>query len=330
MEKIIYFPGCIAESCSRHLDKVTRDVMKKLGIEYEFLPEMNCCGSVHLKEENAFLNLVANGRNFAIAEKLGLNIVTTCNTCLNIMTEANKKLVEDPFLRQKVNNLLKENNLHYSGGLRIKHLLWYLLEDYGIDNLQNHAQIELSALKIAPFYGCHILRPSKLLSLDHSFEKNDLNALIMGLGANLADHTMKGSCCGFHIHKIGEKQVCAMAESIHSSSFSAQANLIVTPCTECHYVLDLYANKAKNKVPVLHFTQLLGLALGMNEKELELGKNFLDAKKILQLVKGKNARKIDKQAKDEKAPAQVRSPGKNEEIDEGFDLDTARKKIMKR
>lgn len=333
MEKIIYYPGCIAESCSRQLDKATREVMKKLGIEYELVPEMNCCGSVNLRAKDSFLNLVMNGRNFALAEKLGLNIVTICNTCLNVMTDANKRLIEDSFLRQKVNSILKENNLHYSGGLKIKHLLWYLLEDYGIDSLRRQTQVDLAGLKVAPFYGCHIIRPQKLLGVDHQFDKNDLDVLITGLGANLTDHRMKYSCCGFHVHKICDRQVSSMTESIHASSCKAQANVIVTPCTECHYVLDLYAGKVKSKdrIPCLYFTQLLGLALGMNEKELELGKNFLSLKNVLQLIKGKKAKDIEPQPlKEEKAQSSERATQKDEEIDEGFDLDTARKKVMHR
>ncbi|GAB4299347.1 MAG: CoB--CoM heterodisulfide reductase iron-sulfur subunit B family protein [Myxococcota bacterium] len=284
--KYAYFPGCAADATTREAKAATKNLCNRLGIELEENKGFSCCGAGVLSEENFELELTINARNFALAEKDNRDILTICNTCLLTMSRAKKTLDEDKKWFEVVNDNLSKIGLEYTGRVRLTHLLWALKDDFGFDNLKKHIKRDLTGLKIAPFYGCHILRPDEILGRDST---ELLDELIKALGAEPVQFKSRYDCCGFHIVMIAEKSAMKMTGKILDEIHDAKADCIVTPCTLCHINLDSYQPEAlaavgKNfDMPVLHLAQLIGLAVGVPRRELELDKHIVMSEKILTL-----------------------------------------------
>ena len=272
--KYIYYPGCNAEEVSPQLDKSSRNVAKKLGIELLKLDSLSCCGSSALDETNQKLNYIVNARNFALAEKEKLDIVTPCSTCYNVMKKANKHLRENPRLLSEVNDILHGYSLEYKGTTEIKNFLGVLVYDYGIEKLREEVVNPLKKLRIAPFYGCHILRPGDEILYDNTQNPKSMELLIETLGAVSIDFKEKFSCCGLHVMMANSKLTNKMVDSVTKDAKDSSANCIATPCTLCVFSLD--ANQKVN-IPVIHVMQLVGLSLNMSSKELGLSKHMVNA-----------------------------------------------------
>ena len=215
------------------------------------------------------------------AEQLGMTIMTICSTCQGVMGQANKRM-QDPEYLAEINSYLAEESLEYKGTAEIKHLLWILIEDYGLENLAPYITRSLGNLRIAPFYGCYIVRPTEALGIeDHPERQTSLETLIESIGAVLVDFAGKTRCCGFPILTINEKNSLAMVAKHTAEAQDLGADAMVTPCPLCHLNLDGFQSKAAKQlgrqinVPVLHLPQLIGAALGMDGPTLGLNKHIV-------------------------------------------------------
>ena len=281
--KYSLYPGCAGEATAKEAWLATGKVMDYLGIDVTENSAYSCCGAGVVEEEDPELEYTLNARNFALAEEEQRDIVVICNTCLLTMLNAKKTLAENQTLFQQVNADLKQVGLQYKGEVRIKHFLWLLRDDIGLDRLKALIKVPIRNLKIAPFYGCHIVRPSDVIADDK--EPDFLSKLIIACGAEDADYDDKYNCCGFHILLNDQATSLKMTERCLSNAKKASADMMVTPCTLCHLSLDGYqkpANKNNlSEIPVLHLAQMLGLAFGIAPKELGLNKNMIGVDKIL-------------------------------------------------
>ena len=281
MMKYAYFPGCAAKATTTEADGATRAVAKHLGVELVEFLNFSCCGAGVLHEERPNLSAAVNARNFAIAEREGLDIVTICNTCQLTMLKAKRTLDEDQQLRSRVNSRLAEFNLEYSGKTAIRHLLWVLIDDLGLSNLQEKIERQLAGLNVAPFYGCHMLRPKDLLGMDDPRHPESLERLIAAVGATPVDYSSKTDCCGFHVMLVNQDVSVARVASAMTEAKEHGADLVVTPCTLCQLTLDSYQYRAEKEantdinMPVIHLPQLIGLALGLDRKELGLERHLV-------------------------------------------------------
>jgi succinate dehydrogenase / fumarate reductase cytochrome b subunit len=204
MEKLRYalYTGCTARESTPELLKSTLAVAEKLGIELVLLDEASCCGASHLQDYDDFLSLVLNARNICYAEKLGLTMVTICNTCQLNTAMTKHRLDTNPELKAKVNVKLAEVGLEYKGTSEVTHFLYAIIQDYGLENLAKKVNVPLSQFNIAPFYGCHNIRPSELQNLsnggENPYNPTSLDDLIIACGGNNVDYDAKNKCCGFH------------------------------------------------------------------------------------------------------------------------------------
>ena len=231
MPKYAFFPGCVSRGGCPELYPAARRVCDRLGIELEELVGASCCGAGVLQEKGQLLGDVLNARTFAMAEFMGLPILTICSTCQGVMSQANKRLKDDPEYLAKVNSHLAEEYLEYQGTAVIKHLLWVVIEDVGLDTLKRHVTRPLTHLRVAPFYGCYILRPSDALGFDENPERQtSLETVIETLGGEVVDFSGKSRCCGFPLLTINEPNSVAMVakHTIEASDLGADA--MVTPC----------------------------------------------------------------------------------------------------
>lgn len=282
-----YYPGCLAKSSAPELYVSTKKMSQRLGIELTELSAASCCGAGVQNEGNSFLNTVLNCRTFAMAEQLGLDILTICSTCQGVMCQVNKRLEEDPVLLSKTNEILDKIHLEYKGGIRIKHLLWALTEDYGLKRLEDRVVKPLTGLKIAPFYGCYILRPPEALQFDDPDNPMSLENVITTLGAEAVRFEGETKCCGFPLLFVQRKTALKMAAHYLVSAKQANVDFLVTPCPLCHSSLDTYQSKAEKQIHmkigllVVHLSQLIGLAIGVEPRRLGLSKHMVSMSMVL-------------------------------------------------
>ncbi|MDP2662454.1 MAG: CoB--CoM heterodisulfide reductase iron-sulfur subunit B family protein, partial [Dehalococcoidia bacterium] len=182
--KYAFFPGCVSRGGCPELYPAVIKVCQRLGIELDELLGASCTGAGVLQEKDQLLGDTLNARTFAMAERKGLPILTICSTCQGVMSQANKHFKDDPAYLAQINDTLKEEGLQYKGTAVIKHLLWVLVEDVGVDALKSKFTRRLQDLKVAPFYGCYIVRPSWALEFEeHPGRANSLETLIEAVGA---------------------------------------------------------------------------------------------------------------------------------------------------
>jgi len=256
-------------------------ICQRLGIELEEIRAWTCCGAGVMQEKNQLFGDTLNARTLAKAEQLGMTIMTICSTCQGVMGQANKRM-QDPVYLAEINSYLAEEGLEYKGAAEIKHLLWILIEDYGLENLAPYITRSLGNLRIAPFYGCYIVRPTEALGIEeHPERQTSLETLIETIGAVLVDFAGKTRCCGFPILTINEKNSMAMVGKHTSEAKDLGADAMVTPCPLCHLNLDGFQPKASKQIqrpidlPILHLPQLIGLAMGISPGELGLKKHII-------------------------------------------------------
>jgi succinate dehydrogenase / fumarate reductase cytochrome b subunit len=282
MEKLQYalFTGCTARESTPEQMKSTMAIADKLGIELVLLDEASCCGASHLQDYDDFLSLVLNARNICYAESRGMTMVTICNTCQLNTAMTKHRLDNDPELKARVNEKLAEVGLEYKGESEIKHFLYALIDDFGLDKIKEQVVTPLSQFNIAPFYGCHNIRPSELQNEsngdENPYNPTSLDDLIIACGGVNVDYEAKNKCCGFHAELQAPKTAALLTGNALMGAMDADADWMVTPCPLCHLKLDTQYGHASEavgrdvKMPVLHMQQMVGLALGCTPAELGL------------------------------------------------------------
>ena len=293
MPKYAFFPGCVSRGGCPELYPAAKLVCQKLGIELEEMTGASCTGAGVLQEKNEFLGDVLNARTFAMAEKMELLIMVICSTCQGVMSQANKRLKDSPEYLAKVNVELAPEGLEYKGTAQPKHLLWVMLEDIGLEAIKQRVTNPLRHLKVAPFYGCYIIRPSDALGFDENPERQtSLETVIEALGGEVVDFKGKSRCCGFPILTINERNSVAMVGNHTAEAVDQGADAMVTPCPLCHLNLDGYQPKAmtqtqrKIDLPIIHLPQLVGLAMGFFPSEMGLQRHIISPKSVVEKIGG--------------------------------------------
>jgi succinate dehydrogenase / fumarate reductase cytochrome b subunit len=197
--KYAFYPGCVSRGGCPELYTAATKVAGRLGIQLDELKDVACNGAGVLPK---YISDPINARTLAKAERLGETLMTICSTCTGVLGAANLRFKEDPQYRDEINReYLAEEGLQYKGTIEVKHLLWVLFEDYGIDRLKAEVKRPLKGLKVSPFYGCFMRRPPEVVTptKEYAARKNYLENLIDAVGAELTDFSGKGKCCGFPI-----------------------------------------------------------------------------------------------------------------------------------
>ena len=279
--KFAFYPGCVAQGAARELKASAEGLAKKLGIELVPMPNVTCCGAGVITEENPDLSDPLNARTFAVAEKMGLDILVICGTCLGVMRKAQKVFKENPKKLEAANKVLAESGLEYKKTVKVRHLLNVLIEDVGLDKLKSLVVKPLKDFRIGAFYGCYALRPSEVSTLGDPDNPDEMERLIRALGGEAVDYPGRLKCCGFPYVMMNKKSSLAMAGNHVAAAKEKGANSMVTPCPLCHLNLDPYQPEAARivgkdlNVPIFHLPQMVGLALGLSPKELQLSKHII-------------------------------------------------------
>jgi len=272
MTKYAFFLGCIAPLRYPGIEKSTRELFKTLGVELVDLKGANCCPAPGvIKSFSKTTWLAAAARNLALAEKEGLDIVTICNGCYGSLFDAAHELHENKEALESVNKILAEIGLKYSGNTKVKHFAEVLYKDVGIEKIKKAVK-KPAKYKVAVFYGCHFLKPSKLKQLDDSEEPKILDELIEAVGAKSMPRKQKMMCCGAGgglRSQYGETAMKFTKTNLENMK-NGGAEMIVDVCPFCHLQFDTSQKDSGYALPVLHMSQLFGIAMGMNAKDLGL------------------------------------------------------------
>lgn len=288
--KFAYYPGCSAKTTCPELDQSMKAVAKKLDLDLAELEVASCTGSRQIRDSNEELFLTLNARTLALAEQLERDVMTVCATCLLNLTEVNNALRANADLRKKINGNLAKIDLEYRGGVEVTHILWVLMRSIGAEQLAKKIVRPLRGLRVAPFYGCHILRPKDVLGFDDPDSPASLDSLIRLLGAEPVDYDGKKRCCGFHVLMTKEDLALKISGRRLVQAREGQADCIVTTCPLCHSSLDPYQTAVEAKLgkkiqlPIVHLPQLLGLGLGLDARELKLEGNAVSTAPVLEKI----------------------------------------------
>lgn len=289
--KVAFFPGCVSKGACPELYVSTMAIAEPLGLELRELVSAPCCGAGVLSEQNQDLADALNGLMLAMAEAEGADLMTICSTCQGVLADTNYHLKNDPARLEKANATIADQGFRYSGSTTVKHLLWMLFEDIGIERVERAIKRKLTGLKIAPFYGCYILRPSEALGLRERPErKTYLDRLIALLGAEPVEYRGATKCCGFPMVSFNRDKALAMGGNHIIEAKEKGADLLVTPCPLCHLNLDgqqpdaARVLKKEIDVPIFHLPQLLGIAFGFEPQQLRLNHHVVSTKGALEKV----------------------------------------------
>ncbi|HEX2859333.1 MAG TPA: CoB--CoM heterodisulfide reductase iron-sulfur subunit B family protein [Alphaproteobacteria bacterium] len=272
-----YYPGCAAKQIQKEADWSARAICKKLSINLHDMPSATCCGAGNLQEHDPAAGLAINARIFSQAEEMGMDIVTICNTCLQTFTYANHRLTTEPELLETINKvLIKAGVRPYGGTIEVKHLIWVLVDDIGEAKLREYITNPLGGLKVAPFYGCHAMRPNEIFKGRGGTVQGPkyLETIIKTLGGESVDYYGKDKCCGFHYMLAHEPEFLRMSGGHSLQAKNAGAEVMISPCTLCDFALGAYQSRSEKAMgkaiglPEMNVSQLIGAAFGLDQKTL--------------------------------------------------------------
>jgi succinate dehydrogenase / fumarate reductase cytochrome b subunit len=292
---VAYWPGCVSRGFTPELHGSMAKVAPRLDIEMVELDRANCCGAGVIAEHNQELADTLNARTFAIAQSVdgAAAMMNICSTCQGAQSECQQRLDADDAYREHINKHLADEGLRYEKGQgwANKNFLWLLVEDIGLDRLRELVVRPLTGLRVAPFYGCYIVRPTQRLGMHkHPDRDRYLEQVIEVLGGDPVSYAGSHKCCGFPVITMNRTTSLRQSGRHMADAIDAGADCVVTPCPLCHLNLDLQQPDAAKFVerdlgmPVLHFPQLVGLALGLEPKELGMNKHVVGTKDVQEKI----------------------------------------------
>jgi heterodisulfide reductase subunit B len=279
MSDYLYFPGCSLKGSAAPYEKSLFAVFQALGKDLQEIPDWNCCGATAYLSVDEDMAVTLAARNLALAERIdGQDIVAPCSGCYLSLVKAKTMLAEYPDLRARVTGALSKGSLAYEGRVGVRHPLEVLLTDVGTDGLKRHVRRPLKNLRIAPYYGCAILRPYS--AFPDGKAPHSLEDLCRIAGATPVDYPHKARCCGGMLTSGVPSVGLRLVEILLSEAKASDADMIVTTCPLCQYNLEVYQDRLSKQrdddvhMPILYFTQLLGMAFGLDDRSLGLDQLF--------------------------------------------------------
>jgi heterodisulfide reductase subunit B len=288
MTSYAIFLGCTIPARQPNYELSARKTLEKLGVDLVDLDGFTCCCPPPIQSINLESSQAVAAYNICLAEEAGMDIVALCNGCFESLAMANAALKNDPELKAHVNEVLAKVGKEFKGTIEVKHFIQVLMDEIGLEKIKEKIVKPLSSLKVAPFYGCHSLRPSKLLQLDDPERPQILENLLESLGAEPVEYRNKLKCCGGLLKGISDDTALELAREKLSNTSKAGADCISTLCPFCFVALDIGQLQVKSKfkevydIPILHYSELIALALGVNPDELALRSHKIKADKIIE------------------------------------------------
>lgn len=308
--KFSYYPGCSLERNARSYHQSTMAIAEPLGLEFDEVEDWNCCGATEYFAINKIPAYALVSRNLALAagQNGSRELVAPCSACYINLKKTDHALAESPELRSKIDQALEAGDLAYQpGSLNVQHLLETIVKEVGYETVEEQVTKPLYNLRVAPYYGCMVPRPSAMESFDDPEHPMSMDKLFETLGAIVVDFPLKAQCCGGHMTQISEETALEMIRRLLKNADDYGADMIATVCPMCQLNMDAYQDAVNQhfgtdyNIPVVYFTQLIGLAFGISPKELGFGSELISADAALAKVteeppKEKRRRRVKKNA----------------------------------
>jgi heterodisulfide reductase subunit B len=260
-----------------------------VGVELQEIEDWNCCGATAYFHVDELLAYTLTARNLAMAEKAGHDLVAPCSACYKNAYFTSEYLKEDEDLADHINYALEQDNLNYSGNIEVKHLMEVFVDDVGLEVIKEKITHPLAGLRIAPYYGCQIVRPKK----NHQDVENPqfFEELMAAVGAEPVDYAYRLRCCGGSLIITSREAALTLVRNLLQSAVDSEADVIATACPLCQTNLEVYQMQVNQEfgtdfeIPIMYFTQLLGIAMGLPAKKLGIGTEFISTNRILTYAK---------------------------------------------
>lgn len=272
-----FYSGCCFQGADARFFDILKDVFAKIDVELELIEQAVCCGSGVIEERSELTSLAVNAKNMAHAEEMGLPLYTPCSTCFNVISNAQKRLREEPGVLKQVNEILAEDGMEYKGTCKITHTLWVVAQDVGLEKLKQRITNPLNGLRVASYYGCHTRNPADIQGYESSNNPTSMEDILEVLGVQIVDYDTKEDCCGYHLAWPNNSLNMQMTANVLEGAHKKDVDLMVTSCPLCFKSMDGTQAKAlaqtgkQFQLPVLFLPELIGLACGMSAGEMKLG-----------------------------------------------------------
>jgi heterodisulfide reductase subunit B len=289
--KVSYFPGCTLNTTGKGFDNAVRASAAAVGLELVELPDWNCCGATYPLIVDNMLELAAPAHVLVAARDAAQNaggndniVTTACTTCYNVIKRTNQFIRQHPEERERIEAFIEAE---YSGEVEVKDIVHLLRDDIGFDAVRDRVQTPLKDLKVAAYYGCMVLRPPNEVAYDDPDHPTSLDDLMAALGATAVDFPHKNECCGAYLAVKDAGITRQMVYTILKSAQAAGAQAVATNCPLCQFNLDKQQAEMQKlhagyrSIPVFYFSQLMGLALGLDVKDYGWERHYIDARPLL-------------------------------------------------
>jgi len=279
MKTYAYFPGCSLEKMAHSYHASALETCRALDVELKELEDWNCCGATAYFHVDELLAYTLCARNIAMAEKEKLNLVAPCSGCYKNMFFTRAHLKHDADLAEHINSALAEDNLQFSGSATVQHLIEVFVNDVGLPEIKAKVTNPLKGLRVAPYYGCQILRPRK--AKEDVEQPRFFEDLVTACGAEPVQYPLRLTCCSGALIITNREAALSMVRNLLESAVRSGAAVIATACPLCQVNLECYQKQVNSEfgtnlnVPVMYFTQLMGLALGIPPKRLGIGSELV-------------------------------------------------------
>ena len=277
--KYSYFPGCSLKGLGRAYEESLLPVMRHLGVELRELNDWNCCGATaYMSVDEAHASVLAM-RNLALAEQNGNHdLLTPCSACYLVLNKAKHNVADFPDISKTVHRALNSAGLKYNGKVAVRHPLDVLFHDVGIEAIRQKVVRPLKGLKVAPYYGCQVVRP--YATFDEAWNPTTMDQLLAALGAEIVHYPLKTKCCGGSLTGTVPEAGLRLSYILLKEAVRRGADVIATVCPLCQFNLDAYHDQidrrwGPTRIATVYFTQLMGLAFGLEPKQLGLQRNFV-------------------------------------------------------
>lgn len=270
--KYSYFPGCSLKGLGRAYEESLLPVVRHLGIELQELDDWNCCGATAYMAVDEGKACVLAARNLAIAEKTGATqLMAPCAACYLVLNKAKHYFHDYPSMKQRIDKALAVAGLVYHGDTPVRHPLDVLLNDVGLEAIKQKVSRPLKGLKVAPYYGCQLVRPYS--TFDDQYNPTSMDRLLESLGATVIRYPLKTKCCGGSLTGTVPEAGIRMVYILMNEARKRGADCLATVCPLCQFNLDAYhaqvtAQYGDVVLPTVYFTQLMGLAFGLDDGNL--------------------------------------------------------------
>lgn len=286
--KYLYYPGCSLRSTGRAYEESLLAVFRVLGIDLAEIDDWNCCGATNYMSINEHRAIAITTRNLALAEQQGgsgeVHIIAPCNACYMGLQKTKSYLDTEQGLREKILKTMEGAGLRYEGRVVIRHPLDVLINDFGLDKLKMAVKKPLHDLRVISYYGCQMVRP--IATFDHEADPVSMDQVAMTLGATAVDWGMKLRCCGGSMTSTVPDVGQRLNYLLLKEAKAKKGDIMITACPLCQFNLECFQGKISKKfrddisIPVMFFTQLMGMALGIPEKELGIHRLFVKPRPV--------------------------------------------------